>query len=225
MAEFDQKYYDVVATELSQNDIKSGLWTRAIAMSGSEDSKTKSEYIRLRVAQLKEQEDRDKPPVEKILAANKVPELSAGLKLFCFFLIVVIPLSGIWKTYIFYKVLAGNFDSIPSSKLYFATRLLIVAGIACYGFFVGLSISKRHPTGRTLGRLFLLAYFLACVVIVALDYHFWSDLAPKVDFSFKHLCWSYSRPNITMPVIFCVFYWWAFKTSKDVISIYGPEKP
>jgi hypothetical protein len=57
-----QPFYDAVAAELSDKILKPGLWARAIAEAGSEDDRAKAIYIRLRVAQLKEESEmRDAP--------------------------------------------------------------------------------------------------------------------------------------------------------------------
>ena len=48
----DQRFYDQVAAEMSANQVRPGLWTRALAESGGEDSRCKALYIRLRVEEL-----------------------------------------------------------------------------------------------------------------------------------------------------------------------------
>ena len=55
MQNTEQKYFDAVASELAQKILKPGLWARAIAEAGSEDGKARAYYIRLRVAELKEE--------------------------------------------------------------------------------------------------------------------------------------------------------------------------
>ena len=50
-----QASYDAVADELSKQDIKGGLWTRAFAESGGDEAKTKATYIQLRASQLHQQ--------------------------------------------------------------------------------------------------------------------------------------------------------------------------
>ena len=52
----DQHYYDVVGEELAQKVIKPGLWARALAETGSDDSRARSRYIVLRVAELEEED-------------------------------------------------------------------------------------------------------------------------------------------------------------------------
>lgn len=48
----EQRFYDQVAAEMSANQVRPGLWTRALAESGGEDSRCKALYIRLRVEEL-----------------------------------------------------------------------------------------------------------------------------------------------------------------------------
>jgi hypothetical protein len=52
----DQRYYDVVADELAQKNVKPGLWARALAESGADDARAQASYIRLRVAELLREE-------------------------------------------------------------------------------------------------------------------------------------------------------------------------
>lgn len=56
MSANDQQHYETVAAEIQQKVLRPGLWTRAFAESGGEDAKAKALYIRLRVAELKEEE-------------------------------------------------------------------------------------------------------------------------------------------------------------------------
>jgi hypothetical protein len=59
-SEIDQRYYDRVADELANKHVKPGLWARALAESGADDRRTQAFYIRLRVAEL-QQEDAARP--------------------------------------------------------------------------------------------------------------------------------------------------------------------
>ena len=56
-SEIDQHYYDLVAEELAQKNLKPGLWARALAESGADDKRTQAYYIRLRVAELQRDEN------------------------------------------------------------------------------------------------------------------------------------------------------------------------
>ena len=55
-SEIDQRYYDLVAAELAIQNVKPGLWARALAESGADDKRTQAFYIRLRVAELRQEE-------------------------------------------------------------------------------------------------------------------------------------------------------------------------
>jgi hypothetical protein len=55
-SEIDQRYYDLVADELARQDVRPGLWARALAESGADDKRTRAFYIRLRVAELQREE-------------------------------------------------------------------------------------------------------------------------------------------------------------------------
>ena len=80
----EQHYYDIVAQELQEKHLRPGLWTRAVAETGSEDAPARALYIRLRVSELVQQAQADAthaqteaPPRE---AANQ-PRISAPLKI------------------------------------------------------------------------------------------------------------------------------------------------
>lgn len=51
-----QRYYDAVAAELKNRQINEGLWARALAESGADDSRARARYIKLRVDFLREKE-------------------------------------------------------------------------------------------------------------------------------------------------------------------------
>jgi len=53
----DQHYYDQVAAELARQDLQPGLWARALAEAGANDARAQAFYIRLRVAQLRQDEN------------------------------------------------------------------------------------------------------------------------------------------------------------------------
>jgi len=55
----DQRYYDLVASELQSRTIKTGLWARAVAEVGGEGPAARARYIKLRVVEL-EAEDRSR---------------------------------------------------------------------------------------------------------------------------------------------------------------------
>ncbi len=48
----EQRYYDAVAGEMARNELKPGLWARALAEAGADDGRARAQYIRLRVADL-----------------------------------------------------------------------------------------------------------------------------------------------------------------------------
>lgn len=52
-----QRHFDVVGAELQNGSVKPGLWTRAVAETGSEGSEARARYINLRVAELVETEE------------------------------------------------------------------------------------------------------------------------------------------------------------------------
>ena len=52
----DQRYYDQVAAELARQDLQPGLWARALAEAGANDARAQAFYIRLRVAQLRQEQ-------------------------------------------------------------------------------------------------------------------------------------------------------------------------
>ena len=71
----DQDYFDIVAGELQDRQVKPGLWTRAIAESGQDDGRARAAYIKLRIRELKE-EDEQQPIVEgqpSLLEPNPPP--------------------------------------------------------------------------------------------------------------------------------------------------------
>jgi hypothetical protein len=54
----DQAYYNIVALELRDQALRPGLWARAVAETGDEDSQARARYIRLRVAELMKERER-----------------------------------------------------------------------------------------------------------------------------------------------------------------------
>jgi hypothetical protein len=52
-AENDQRFYDAVAAELGVQNIKPGLWARALAEASGDEARTKARYIQLRVEEMK----------------------------------------------------------------------------------------------------------------------------------------------------------------------------
>lgn len=56
MADNNQRHYETVAAEIQRKVLRPGLWTRAFAETGGDDAKAKALYIRLRVAELEEEE-------------------------------------------------------------------------------------------------------------------------------------------------------------------------
>lgn len=56
LPEAEQHYYDVVAEEVAQKNLKPGLWARALAESGADDARAQAYYIRLRVAEMRQEE-------------------------------------------------------------------------------------------------------------------------------------------------------------------------
>ena len=64
----DQDYFDIVAGELQDRQVKPGLWTRAIAESGQDDGRARAAYIKLRIRELKEEDEQQRKASE---AASK----------------------------------------------------------------------------------------------------------------------------------------------------------
>lgn len=56
----DQRYYEIVAQELQDRVLRPGLWTRAVAETGDEESAARALYIRFRVAELMQQEQAER---------------------------------------------------------------------------------------------------------------------------------------------------------------------
>jgi len=61
-----QRHYDIVAAELENRVLHTGLWTRAVAETGEEGAAARARYINLRVAELATQEE-----IEKAVARGK----------------------------------------------------------------------------------------------------------------------------------------------------------
>lgn len=55
----EQRFYDIVASELQSRSLKPGLWARAVAEVGDEGAGARARYIQLRVTELAEQERLD----------------------------------------------------------------------------------------------------------------------------------------------------------------------
>lgn len=54
-SKIDEAAYELIAFELSQNQVKQGLWTKALADSEWNDSKAKTYYVKMRHEQLIEE--------------------------------------------------------------------------------------------------------------------------------------------------------------------------
>jgi hypothetical protein len=52
----EQAYYDRVAAEMARQDLQPGLWARALAEAGANDARAQAFYIRMRVAQLRQEQ-------------------------------------------------------------------------------------------------------------------------------------------------------------------------
>lgn len=57
----DQRCFDLVAEEMAQNNLKPGLWARALAEAGADDGRARAFYIRFRVAEM-QRESGTSPP-------------------------------------------------------------------------------------------------------------------------------------------------------------------
>lgn len=51
----DELFYEFVASELANSMVKQGLWTKALSESDWNESKAKASYVRMRIAQLREE--------------------------------------------------------------------------------------------------------------------------------------------------------------------------
>lgn len=78
-----QRYYDLVAAELKRRDLKDGLWARALAETGADDSKARARYIKLRAEELShEEEQRRRKQSEHIQRQSEAQRLTVkGLSL------------------------------------------------------------------------------------------------------------------------------------------------
>lgn len=57
----DQRCFDLVAEEMARNDLKPGLWARALAEAGADDGRARAFYIRFRVAEMLREVDTPPP--------------------------------------------------------------------------------------------------------------------------------------------------------------------
>ena len=53
----EEKLYEIVADEMDRNEIRKGLWAKALAQAGGDDVKVKGKYISLRVESLRDEEN------------------------------------------------------------------------------------------------------------------------------------------------------------------------
>jgi len=51
----DELLYEFVASELANSTVKQGLWTKALSESEWNESKAKASYVRMRIAQLRDE--------------------------------------------------------------------------------------------------------------------------------------------------------------------------
>jgi hypothetical protein len=118
----DQARYDRVAEELAANNLKPGLWTRAIAETGCEDGKARARYIQLRVAELANSEDCC-PTTAADVAPRKRPARQGGpsgvggwLLFFCVWLTILSPLGWLGRLLQYQEVNGSPANSQTSPK-------------------------------------------------------------------------------------------------------------
>ena len=75
-----QRYYDIVAKELRERRLQDGLWARALAETGGNDSKARARYIKLRAEELmREEEEVRRKEDERIQSQAEIERLE-GLR-------------------------------------------------------------------------------------------------------------------------------------------------
>jgi hypothetical protein len=76
----DQRYYEIVAEELQRKFLRPGLWARAVAEAGGEGDAARALYIRLRVAELIQQEMLERTRAESEAQKQEEEEVKAKLR-------------------------------------------------------------------------------------------------------------------------------------------------
>jgi len=75
----NQRYYDLVASELQARFIRPGLWARAVAETGTEGAQARALYIRLRVLDLIAEENAEREKAEAARVAARVRQEEQAL--------------------------------------------------------------------------------------------------------------------------------------------------
>ena len=152
MTDIPQKYFDAVAEELAQKSVKPGLWARAMAESGTDDARARASYIRLRVAELQEEEKRHSAP------PRTKPEATAGR------------MPGPLKAVVGLNLVVGALSLVAGvASLSSGGRDTIVSlGSAIFSFLVVAGIFARSRFVRSLVLIFawlgVVAYGVVAVV-------------------------------------------------------------
>lgn len=121
MTKIDQRYFDEVATELSNKQLKPGLWARAFAESGGDDAKARASYIRLRALDLKEEAEPKPGPTtwEAFLVVSDFVEGSKSKSI-----------GATWSEEKIARVEAARKKMVTAWRKFAAVALAIVAVIA-----------------------------------------------------------------------------------------------
>lgn len=159
----DQHYFDIVALELQTRAVKPGLWARAIAESGQDDGRARAAYIKLRVQELKEEDELKRKAAEaearnflkaKQAKSRRLPSLADLLSL-----LFSLPL--VFARLLFSQQIAAVMGL--TWKAAFRFRLFIVVAALLLAAVVGLPILiKDDGTARGFTQI-LLAYTLSTI--------------------------------------------------------------
>jgi hypothetical protein len=161
----DQDYFDIVAHELQNQQVKPGLWARAIAESGQDDGRARAAYIKLRVQEIKEEDElKRKAEARSSSKANKPktrqarPSQSWSLT-DLFSLLFRLPL--LFARLLFSQQIAAVMGL--TWKAAFRFRLFIVVTVLLLAAVVGLPLMiKDDGTARGFTQI-LLTYTLSTI--------------------------------------------------------------
>ena len=217
MPDSQQQYYDVVAAELAQKILKPGIWARAMAEAGTDDARAQAYYIRLRVAELKEEEI---PPPSPDVVAGKVRKKPMGvggwLTFFCIGLTMLGPLWSLIQMFSSYNQALPSFIQFPVLKDAFVIECVFTCFVTVYGFSVGWRILGGSTAGRRLAIRYLKVRLWGSLISQAFVLFLLNDLSARI---FDQMI-SGTFGIAIREIIYCLVWWTYFHKSKRVRNTY-----
>jgi len=141
--DLEDKIYDKIAKEIEEGDIQKGLWTKAKAQSGGDDSQIESKYIQLRFNQLKEKSiadhdakvaEKNQQEAEKKQEEKKRKKLGAGFSAVVWVLSFIVIWSNIdWAKSIGFESSEEATDALMELLMYSVAHIISIPFVLLRG--------------------------------------------------------------------------------------------